>query len=314
MDAALEGITLVGGAGVLIITDQLRPAHTFAVHAHVLARGTRVEVVAVTLFPFMTAALRGRTRVHRAGFAIITIDAPLADALPLLADIIGRAHALVVARRYVEEGLTSIDGVTRVVRAGILIVTLGRIDALALSPIAGVGQRASVAIIAIGSVEGVLTSRVGLAPVVCADVAVIAVELARSETGLVDADARRGAYVLVLTVLRVRIVDAALEGFARVRRADVPVIALGGDQAHARALLAEVSLGAGVTVLTLPFLIGVVAALLSATEILGAGVVVVAQDGGAALARAALTDVSRRTHIAVVARARVVIVCAASER
>jgi len=166
-------------------------------------------------------------------------------------------------------------GATRIVGAGILIVAIEGVAGHALAAIAMVILGAYVTVAARLLVGRVHTPGVGVARVVGADVAVATGHGVAAAAHAVLANLTVGACVPVFAQRQVVEMHTPDAGHAGVVGASIAVVAVGSISAQAHSLVAHVTQGAGVTIVTERLIVGVNASQFGAARIIGAGITVV---------------------------------------
>jgi len=269
----------------------------------------------------MLATYRGIAGIVRAAVAVVAVRGRPADAGARGAHVVVRTGVPVVACRCVirEDANASL---TRIVRAHIAVVALASLAALdaaadrrpgANSARADIATGAGVTVVAWVGVVGVLAARGGVARVIRAHVAVVAVQRCTAadptRAGVVG-----GTHVPVVTRRRVVGVEAAAHRTTEIVRAAVPVIAIRRGAAYAHATRAEVGCGACVAIVARVAVVYVVTALDGVTGIVGTDVAVVAVGWRTAHARAEYAGIIRSTGVIVAALSDVVRILATLRR
>jgi len=145
--ASSVGETHVIGARVFVITGQRTGPHAQPVHAAVFG-GAGVSVVTGAFGRFLETPLVWKTSAGGAGIAVVTGKGRTSQARPLRAEIVHRAHIVVITRLLVwcvgAPGLQGAD----VVCARVAVVAGDRLAPLTDTARAGGVYRAEIAIVA----------------------------------------------------------------------------------------------------------------------------------------------------------------------
>jgi hypothetical protein len=180
MRTGAVGFANVGRAGVAIIAQRVvvhasTGAETHASDALVWVV-ERIAVVARQIVIVQKHATENCVAiVDRAGVAIITVGLWSGDTRATVAGVVRRAGVVVVTGRRVERMFAAVDGIARIGRAGVAVVTIGRHPGTSTGG-AIVLLGTGVAIIAWITVVGVRASGRSVTVVIGASVAVVAIE------------------------------------------------------------------------------------------------------------------------------------------
>jgi len=237
---------------------------------------------------------------HKAGqFA----GSPAATAVGTL--VIDSASYAVVAQVVVVDCGAAQGRVAGVVGASILVVTVEDFSGCAQSVGAQVAHGAHVVVRALGVVVGVLATGVGVAGIVAADVAVVAVERLTAGAFAVGASFAGGTGIAVIARICVGVKNAAGCGVAGVVGADVEVGANNGLAGDAPAPRTVVSVGAQVVIVAVAVPGLVEAAGLRVAAIFRARIRVVTIEPSAPFTLAVVAGVPHGADVPIGARRRV---------
>jgi len=305
-DTADVGETEIVGTDVVVDALRGRSRHAEAVLAGI-PHGTLVAVVALPGQWGVDAARVGQAEILGAGADVGTVGggtglAPSAQALVALG-----AQVAVAARSIVGHKGTPDVGLAAIVRTQIGVVAhqLPRGDAA--PEVAVVIDGAHVVVGARVVVEGVDAPSVGIADIVGTGVVILAGKEAYEDANPLVATIPHGTIVAVIAFTRTRFMGAAQSRVAGILGAGIGIIADNRVAAHADAVQALVVGGTGITVGAREVIGQVLAACLTVTGIIGAGVAIVAQGLASPLADAGQTFLTDGARICVVAGETVVV-------
>jgi len=300
------GVVVVAGLGVLRLVALPRLA--------VVPAGAEIPVIALgAILDGLVDALAslGVTGIGGADIAVVA-RRQLGHAFPVLANILDRAQVVIRARSGVVGIDTPLDLVTGVGGAIVTIRARSRRTGLALTRLAGVFDRAGIAIgTGVGIVVGELATRLGIAGVIGAGVVVVANDLLpRPAFGLLVAFLvhRAGVGIVALGDISLNLhnVDAfAVLGVAGVLGALVVIVAILA-RAFALTSLANID-SAGIAIRAAVLVVDLVlaGASLRVAAVIGAGLAVVASGLGAGGALTILANISLRALVTIIAGDRV---------
>jgi len=317
--AARGGVAAIVRAHVAIVaaawladTCVVRRA-VFVYRALIRVGTVRIGVAAARDARVLAAAGRIAS-VGRARVTIVAVRRRATHTRPAAAGVVGGAGVAVIARGRVVGAYAAAGGVAAVVGADVAVVAVRGRAAHACPAAARVAGGAGVVVVARSIVVGVHAAGGGVAAVVGAEVAIVAVGRRAAHARPTAARVAGRTGVAVITRGGVVGVHAAGGGVAAVVGTDIAIVAVRRRAAHARPAAARVVSGTGVAVIARGRIVRVHAAGGGVAAVVGTDVAIVAGRRRAAHARPAAASVVGGAGITVVARDVVVDVHATSLR
>jgi len=244
--------------------------------------------------------------VVRADVAVVTYQGNSAHALSLQALVGQGALVPVVARGLVERNHTAHGRIAAVVGAYIAVIALYQAVVHTHAGLALIAGRTRISVVAVGLVVRMHATGAGVARIIGAYIAVIAV-CSRAGSALSTlALVVQGALVAVVAGAGGRLVNTTTGNGTRVNRARVFVVAVDHPAGEALPLGALVAVRARIPVVAVGLVVRMHATGDAAARIIGAYIAVVAVKGGAAGALPFGAQVLGGAYIAVIARCTVV--------
>jgi hypothetical protein len=251
-ETAQARVAGVVGTGVAVRARELGGPRLTGASAAVVTQGAHVAVITCLSVVDVDAAQLGVAAVGRAVVTVVTALGFGGHACALVALRHARAGVEVVASFEVGHEHAPTLIITGVVGAAVLVVTDHDVCAGLAAPLsAGIALGAHIQIVARQGVGRWDAARLQVAGVRRAGVLVVAVGRLARHTGTVCAARGRGTRVGVITALGGRLMKAARRA-AGVDGARVLIITLQGDIRDARPVIADVSYGARISIITQP--------------------------------------------------------------
>jgi len=237
VQASLQQITRIVGAQVAVVAIQVAAALTRALLAHI-SRRARIAVAA-RIGVVCVRTSKGRvTSIIGADIPVVAVERGAALALPVQTVVPGSAGIAVVAQSAVGTVLAADFRIARIVRTWIAIPAIRDVHEYALSAHTMVTDGARILVVALSLVVVMDAPDLGIARVISADVAVVAVESRSRIAGSIPTQIPGRADIAVVARILVVGVDATFPRIAEIVGAWIAVVAVDRSFAGATPLLA----------------------------------------------------------------------------